>query len=178
MASVMKLTSSAAGKLVMRQGVLQALRGAASQVKLANAGEEVSKSEAAKSEEVQKKVTTQEISEAHDLYIHKTRDELKVSLENVHCNSLQGDMVDKLGPYLKTTVTEEKVPNVMFNHVAEEVYLNSLYMTFKKMGYSCSFSRYNGDKGVASFHKVNTEEQSQSQTPKYSFFRSGKPNVC
>ena len=33
MASVMKLTSSAAGKLVMRQGVLQAFRGAASQVK-------------------------------------------------------------------------------------------------------------------------------------------------
>ena len=34
MASVMKLTSSAAGKLIMRQGVLQALRGAASQVRL------------------------------------------------------------------------------------------------------------------------------------------------
>ena len=30
MASVMKLTSSAAGKLIMRQGVLQPLRGAAS----------------------------------------------------------------------------------------------------------------------------------------------------
>ena len=141
-------------------------------MKLASAGDEVQKTE-----EAPKKVTTQEISEAHDLYIHKTRDELKVSLENVHCNTLQGDMVDKLGPYLKTTVTEEKVPNVMFNHIAEEVYLNSLYMTFRKMGYTCSFSRYNGDKGVASFHKANPEEESQSQ-PKYSFFRSGKPNVC
>ena len=142
-------------------------------MKLANSGDEFSPVE-----EAPKTTTPQEISEAHDLYIHKTRDELKVSLENVPCNSLQGEMVDKLGPYLKTTVTEEKVPSVMFNHVAEEVYLNSLYMTFRKMGYTCSFSRYNGDKGVASFQKVNTEEQAQREPPRYSFFRSGKPNVC
>ena len=139
-------------------------------MKLANTGDDLPKSE-----EAPKKSTPQVTSEVHDVYIHKTRDELKVSLENVLSNGLQGEMVDKLGPYLTTTVTEEKLPRVMFNHVAEEVYLNSLYMTFRKMGYNCSFSRYNGDRGVALFRKEETEEQIR---PRYSVFRSERPNVC
>ena len=139
-------------------------------MKLANTGDDLLKSEAAP-----KKSTPQETSEVHDVYIHKTRDELKVSLENVITNGLQREMVDKLGPYLKTTVTEEKLPRVMFNHVAEEVYLNSLYTTFRKMGYTCSFSRYNRDKGVALFRKEHTEERNQN--PRYSFFKSERPNV-
>lgn len=112
--------------------------------------------------------------EAHDVLIHKTRDELKVNLENVVSKSLQGELVEKLGSYLTSTATEEKLPMITFNNIAEDVYLRHLYMTFRKLGYQCTFSRYNSDRGMALFQRERPEEAEV----KHSVFRSQLPNVC
>ena len=82
--------------------------------------------------------------------------------------------MDQLEPYIQTTVNEEKLQSVTFNHIAEEVYLKNLKMNFRKMGYHCLFTRYNGDKGMATFQRENPEEGEI----KHSFFRSEKPNTC
>lgn len=170
MASLMKTTSTVAGRLILRQGALQAMlastNGAASQAKLAASGDDVQQSDE----------TTAQVSdvETNDIFMHKTRDQLKVSLENVISNGVQGELIEKLAPYFKTTINEEKLPNVTFNHVAEEVYLKHLYMTFRKLGYQCMFTRYNGDKGMAYFQREDPDETKVA----YSYFKSDKPNIC
>ena len=112
--------------------------------------------------------------ESHHLFLHKTNDGLKISLENVLSNGAQEKLIDQLGPYINTTVNEEKLPSITFNHIAEEVYFKNLYMNFRKLGYHGLFTRYNGDKGMALFQR----ERPGEAEVKHSFFRSEKPNTC
>ena len=113
-------------------------------------------------------------SESLKLVVNKTRDELKISLENIVSNGVQGEVVDNLQPFLHTTVNEEKIPNITFNHIAEDVYLHSLHMTFRKMGYHSMFTRYNGDKGMAVFQREDPDEHNVRKN----VYRSRKPNIC
>lgn len=105
--------------------------------------------------------------------MNNTDESLKVNLEHMP-NGLQRELVEELGPFLQINESEEQVPEVTFNYLSEEVFRTNLYMAFRKMGYDCTFSRYNHDKGLATFILSDHEGSSK----KYSYFRSGQPNLC
>ena len=111
--------------------------------------------------------------ETHNIHLYRTSDDLKVNLEHI-CSSLQEELVEHLGPFLKEATDDEQVPNVSFNHVAEDIYRNNLYMTFRKLGYECVFTRYNHATGLATFTLADPEKHAT----KYSYYKSGLPNLC
>lgn len=106
------------------------------------------------------------------MYITNTGDTLSVNLENVS-NSLQKEIIDKLGLFLTSKSDLEKVRNFKFNSVSEDVYRLLMYMPFRKLGYDCMFTRYNDDKGLASFTLEDAERK-----VKRNYYRSGLPNKC
>ena len=112
--------------------------------------------------------------ETHKVFMHKTRDELRFNLEHVLSNGEQEEIVEELGPFLKTSTNDDKIPNVTFHYIAEEVYLKKLCRPFKRIGYHGVFTRYNADKGIASFNR----RPDADTDVKYSVFKSEKPNVC
>ena len=111
--------------------------------------------------------------ETHNVHLFSTSDDLKINLEHVS-SSLQKELVEHLGPFLKEATDEEQVPNVSFNHVAEDIYRNNLYMTFRKLGYECVFTRYNHETGLATFTLTDPDQPAA----KRSYYRSGQPNMC
>ena len=113
--------------------------------------------------------------ESYRIHMNTIEDTLKVNLEHVS-NSMQRELLEQLGPQLQATVDAEQIPNVSFNYLAEEIFINNLYMTFRKLGYEGSFTRYNNDKGIATFKMVDPEEENTFMR-KYSYFRSGQPNL-
>lgn len=167
MASLMKMTT-VAGRLILSQGARQAMltstKGAASQAMASARGFDVEESESA----------PQRVQEFDNVYVDQSHEELKVSLEKVISNSLQGEVLEKLGPFITRTVDKDKLPTITINHIAEEVYLRHLYMPLRKLGYHCVFTRFNGDKGTAFFQRESEEEPHVT----YSYFRSDKPNIC
>ena len=106
------------------------------------------------------------------MYINNTGDTLSVNLENVS-NSLQKEVIDKLGLFLTSEPGLEKIRNVKFNSLSEEVYRHIMYMPFRKLGYDCMFTRYNDDRGLASFKLEDTE-----RNVRRNYYRSGLPNKC
>ena len=113
--------------------------------------------------------------ETYKIHMHTSENALQVNLEHVS-NTMQRELIEQLGPQLKATADEEQIPNVSFNYLAEEIFINNLHMTFRKLGYEGTFTRYNNDKGIATFKMVDPEEDSLRK--KYSYFRSGQPNLC
>lgn len=109
----------------------------------------------------------------HKVHMYTTDDTLKVNFENVS-NDVQRELLEQLGPFLKERAETEQVPHVNFNYLAEEVYINNLNMTFRKLGYDGTFTRYNHDKGLATF----TLSDEEGYIQKYSVFKSGHPNLC
>ena len=110
--------------------------------------------------------------ETYRIHMQTSEDALKVNLEHVS-NTLQRELIEQLGPQLKT---EEQLPTVSFNYITEDIFINNLYMTFRKLGYEGTFTRYNNDKGIATFKMVDPEEDSLMK--KYSYFKSRQPNPC
>ena len=113
-------------------------------------------------------------SDKLDVLVHKSRNELKVNLEKILSNDVQEEVIGQLQSFINTTVTEEKIPNITFNHIAEDVYLQNLHMTFRKLGYHSMFTRYNGDRGMAVFQKKDPDEPNVRRN----VYRSRKPNIC
>ena len=110
--------------------------------------------------------------EAFKMYINNTGDTLSINLENVP-NGLQKELIDELGLFLTSNSGLEQTPNVKINSLSEDVYRYKLYMRFRKLGYDCMFTRYNGDRGLASFKLEGGESKIRR-----SYYRSGLPNKC
>ena len=113
--------------------------------------------------------------ETHLIYMHDFGEVLNVNLENIPKN-LQREIIDKLGPFLTPETDGLERTHVRFNYLAEEIYIKNLFMSFRKMGYDCVFSRYNNDRGLASFTRSHVD--SDSVKPTYSYYKSGLPNNC
>ena len=112
-------------------------------------------------------------AEIYRIHMHTSENALQVNLEHVS-NTMQKELIEQLGSQLKATADEEQLPTVSFNYITEDIFINNLYMTFRKLGYEGTFTRYNNDKGIATFKMVDPEEDSLMK--KYSYFRSGQPN--
>lgn len=89
----------------------------------------------------------------YPIYVNRTDSSLNINFENV-TNSLQKEMFDSFGLFL-TNDADEQAPNVRYNGVSEEIYRNKLYMSFRKLGYACLFTRYNHDRGLAIFRLID-----------------------
>ena len=111
------------------------------------------------------------------LHINTVEGTLKVNLEFVS-NTMQRDLIEQLGPQLNAIVDEDHLPIVRFNYLAEDIFINNLRMTYRKLGYKGSFTRYNHDKGIATFEMINHEDREDTFLKRYSYYRSGQPNPC
>lgn len=166
----MKMTASSSMKMMMRQKVvgamLQSAKGIMSQAKFDHGSE---------TDYHDEEHTIDHVPKAERLRIHvnNTDEFLKVNLEHVPSN-LQKELAEELGPFLQINESDEHIPEVTFNYLSEEVFRTNLYMAFRKLGYDCTFSRYNHDKGLATFTLADHEGPSR----KYSYFRTGQPNQC
>ena len=108
--------------------------------------------------------------EAVQVHIRNTGDKLHINLENVP-TAVQKDLIDNLGLFMNNCKESDHIPSVSYNFISEDVYRDKLYMPFHKLGYDCVFSRYNNDKGLASFKLEGANDQIR-----YSYFRSALPN--
>lgn len=110
-------------------------------------------------------------NEAFRVDMTSTGDTLNINLENF-TKDLQKEIVDQLGLFLSADTDLDKIKNVSFCSVSEEVYRQKLYMPFRKLGYSCVFTRYNDDRGRAIFKLEDATENNV----KRSYYRTGLPN--
>lgn len=167
MSSALRLTAPSVTKLLKCQNVMRvalpSVRNAVSQVKMVDRSENTT-------QEYGKSIDTPPSLEPVKLHIHQRGNSLNINMESAP-TSLQKELIDNLGLLLKNDTVFDQIPSVTYNFVSEEVYRNRLYMPFRKLGYKCVFTRYNNDKGLASFKVEEPNDQIR-----YSYYRSGLPN--
>lgn len=168
MASVLRMTVSSAAKVLMRQNAtrltLTSTRNLMTQAKVAVKSESM--------QDYDQSTETTPCLKTLQVYTSKIGDCLQFNLENVESHQ-QKDLIDSLGLFLNTEIKLEETEIVKYNFVTEEVYTYMLYMPFRKLGYDCAFTKYNHDKGLATFKVADPNEHIN-----YSFYRSELPNVC
>lgn len=171
MASVLRMTASSAAKVLMRQNATQltltSARNLMTQAKVAVKNESMQDYD----QSTENTETTPSLK-ALQVYTSKKGDSLQFNLENVKSNQ-QKDLIDSLGLFLNTKINLEEIDIVKYNFVTEEVYRYMLCMPFRKLGYDCAFTKYNHDKGLATFKVSDPNEQIS-----YSFYKSELPNLC
>ena len=109
--------------------------------------------------------------------MRKADDSLNINLENIS-HEIQKELIDKLGLFLQFHNDSAQIPAVTFNYLSEEVYRYGLYMGYRKMGYDCKFTKYNNDRGLATFKLIGSEHARDCAKCTSSYYRSGLPNNC
>lgn len=167
MSCALRLTASSVTKLLKYQnvikGALPSVRNAVSQVKFVDRSEDTT-------QEYGKSFDTSPSLEHVKIHMQHTGNSVSINMESVP-TSLQKELLDNLGLLLNNDTEFDQIPSVTYNFVSEEVYRNRLYMPFRRLGYKCVFTRYNHDKGLASFKVEEPNDQIR-----YSYYRSGLPN--
>ena len=114
------------------------------------------------------------------IHINTGKDALKVNLEFAS-KAMQRDLIDQLGPKLNAIAIadDKQIPIVRFNYLTEDIFINKLRKDFRTLGYNGTFTRYNHDKGMATFELMAKQRGEEGFVLKrYSYYRSGQPNLC
>lgn len=110
--------------------------------------------------------------ETFKVHMNKTEGNLHISLENV-TTDLQKDLINNFGLFLNNSAESEHLQSVNYNFISEEIYRYILYKPYRKLGYDCVFTRYNNDKGLASFKIEENKDH-----VRYNVYKSVRPNPC